>query len=114
MSLSSNVTDELRKKITDRYDFLTGQKPEALIQGSGGFRRYFVLNFQTTLVLFENVEYGNAIYAMFREWKTYSQMTKDQVLANGAQGEDFIRVPHISGWKGRVKTIIKNRLGNEK
>ena len=48
--------DETRKRIADRYDFFDKMRPEALIQGHGGFKRYFGAKFSDELVAFENME----------------------------------------------------------
>jgi len=48
-------------------------------------------------VVFENVEYGNAAYAMFEQWETLSQRTRLELLAGPAEG--FIRVVHRPGWQ---------------
>ncbi|MGD0598773.1 MAG: hypothetical protein ABR988_03055 [Terriglobales bacterium] len=102
-----NADDETRKRIVDRYDFFDKMKPEALIQGTGGFRRYFGAKFTNELVAFENMEYGNAVYVMLKDWEDASKKTKQELLATGKQGEDFFRVVHAKGWKAQVTELIK-------
>ena len=104
-------TAEVREKILDRYEFLEKLNPENFIQGLGGFKRYFGAKFSDRLVVFENMEYGNAIYAMFADWENQSKKTRQELLASGRQGKDFIRVPHWKGWKGKIKEIIGERRG---
>lgn len=99
--------DETRKRIADRYDFFDKMRPEALIQGHGGFKRYFGAKFSDELVAFENMEYGNAVYIMRKDWKEASKRTKQELLASGRDGKDFFRVVHSKGWKGQVKDIVK-------
>lgn len=106
----SRADEETRKRIADRYDFFEKMKPEVLIQGQGGFRRYFGAKFSDELVAFENMEYGNAVYVMCRDWEEASKRTKQELLASGLEGKDFFRVVHVKGWKGQVKEIVaKNR-----
>jgi hypothetical protein len=102
-------TPEVREKILDRYEFLEKLNPENFIQGLGGFKRYFGAKFSDRLVVFENMEYGNAIYAMFADWENQSKKTRQELLASGREGKDFIRVPHLMSWKGKVREIVKER-----
>jgi hypothetical protein len=101
------VNEETRKRIADRYDFFDKMKPEALIKGHGGFRRYFGAKFTDELVAFENMDYGNAVYIMLANWKEASRRTKQELLASGRDGKDFFRVVHSSGWKTQVKELIR-------
>ncbi len=112
----ANVPDdpEIKKKVLDRYDFLEKLKPEAFIQGHGGFRRYFGAKFSDSLVVFENVEYGNAIYVMFAEWEQESKRSRQELLASGQEGKTFVRIPHVQQkWKKEVKEILVKRLGRK-
>lgn len=103
-------TPEIREKVKDRYEFFEKLNPEAFIQGHGGFKRYFGAKFSDNLVVFENMEYGNAIYAMFKNWAEQSKKTKLELLASGRAGKDFVRIPHLTAWKNAVKNLIKERL----
>jgi hypothetical protein len=102
-------TPEVRKKILDRYEFLENLNPENFVQGLGGFKRYFGAKFSDRLVVFENMEYGNAVYAMFADWEDQSKKTRQELLASGREGKDFVRVPHLKGWKSKVKEIVRER-----
>jgi hypothetical protein len=102
-----NADEETRKRIIDRYDFFEKLKPEALIHGTGGFRRYFGAKFTNDLVAFENMEYGNAVYVMLKDWEEASKKTKQELLATGKQGDEFFRFVHTDGWKSKVTEIIK-------
>jgi hypothetical protein len=107
----TNADEEARKRIVDRYDFFDKMKPEALIQGQGGFRRYFGAKFSDELVAFENMEYGNAVYVMRKDWKEASKKTKQELLASGRDGKDFFRVVHTKGWKSQVKKVLSDNRG---
>jgi hypothetical protein len=96
-----------RKRIEERYDFFERLKPQAFIQGLGGFRRYFGAKFADDLVAFENMSYGNAVYVMFSDWQKQSRKTRTELLGSGRQGADFVRVIHGSGWKNAVTRVIK-------
>jgi len=102
-------TKEEASSITDRYNFLMSLKPEKLIYGTSGFQRYFGALIHERLVIFENIEYGNAIYVMFEDWKDLSQRSRTELLS-GRYGNNFDRVLHVSGWKKKVRAIIKRHV----
>lgn len=88
-----------------RYDFFISLKPEKLVFGSSGFRRYFGALLEDDLVVFENIQYGNAVYVLFDSWKELSKRSRIELLS-GKYGTDFKRVVHKSGWKGEVRAIV--------
>jgi hypothetical protein len=53
--------------------------------------------------------YDNAIYAMLTNWVEQSKRTRQELLASGREGKDFIRVPHLRGWKRVVRDLISNK-----
>jgi hypothetical protein len=98
-----------KAEVEERYDFLMSLRPEKLVYGTSGLERYFGALIQDDLIVFENVQYGNAIYVMFEDWKELSQRTRTELLS-GRYGKNFQRITHGKGWKGVVKAIIKQRL----
>lgn len=110
----SNLPEDpdIKKKVMDRYDFLAKLRPEAFIHGHGGFKRYFGAKFSDALVVFENVEYGNAIYVMYADWKEKSQQSRQELLATGQEGKTFTRIPHRERWKKEVQELLKKHLPN--
>lgn len=96
-------------EMEERYDFLMSLKPKSLVYGMSGVERYFGGMIKDDLVVFENIQYGNAIYIMFDDWRDLSQRTRTELLS-GRFGHNFERVKHGSGWKGAVKAVIKKRL----
>lgn len=100
---------------TERYNFFTSLKPKQLVYGSSGFRRYFGALLEDNLVLFENVQYGNAIYILFNKWEELSKLSRIDLMSGGFEGKDFERVAHVDGWKAKVKEIVtKRRNGGQK
>jgi len=95
--------------VAERYDFVMSLKPAKLVYGLSGLERYFGGLIKDDLVVFENIEYGNAIYIMFENWRELSQKTRTELLS-GRFGRNFERVMHGKGWKGKVKAVIKARL----
>jgi hypothetical protein len=106
-------TLEQRSKIEDRYEFLISFKPKTMIYGRSGFQRYFGAQLEDDIVLFENVEYGNAIYVMFEDWEKLSQKSRLELLS-GRYGQGFERVVHAGNWKVRVLKIVQihRRIGH--
>lgn len=100
-------TKEIRSKLIQRYNFLMQLKPTAFISGSNGFRRYFGAKFDENLVIFESLNYGNAIYVMFEEWEILSKMSRIELLAGKEKG--FERIIHKSGWEGKLRKLVQQR-----
>ena len=102
-----------KAEVEERYDFLMSLQPAKFVYGTSGLQRYFGGLLRDDLVVFENIQYGNAIYIMFESWKELSQRTRTELLS-GRFGRNFERVMHGSGWKGQVRAIIKERLAEDK
>jgi hypothetical protein len=100
------LSEEERKDVEDRYDFFQTLKPAKLVYGMSGSERYLGALLRDDLVVFENMEYGNAIYVMFEDWQTLSQKSRVELLS-GRYGKNFERIVHRKGWKDQVRTIIK-------
>lgn len=104
-----NTTNPLlREKLTQRYDLLSKLKPANYIQGTSGFQRYFGAQFSDKLVVFENIEYGNAIYVMFEKWDELSKLSRLELLKN--RTDDFVRIIHRDGWENVLKQTIQEKL----
>ena len=104
-----NPSEKERGVIHDRYRFLKELDPQNMVYGTSGFQRYFGAMIRPDLVVFENVEYGNAIYVMFDSWETLSGLSRIELLS-GRFGDAFERVVHGPQWKEKVKVIIERRL----
>jgi hypothetical protein len=103
--LAGGQSDETRRAVTERYDTLAELQPLSFIHGRSGFRRYFGAKFAENLVVFENIDYGNAAYVMFELWEMLSQRTRLDLLAGPADG--FVRVIHRTGWQNQLRNIIQ-------
>lgn len=99
-------TPEERRRVEDRYDFLTSLSPESLIYGTSGFQRYFGALIDADCAVFENLEYGNAIYVMFEDWQILSQLSRTELLS-GRYGRNFERVIHRGDWKKKVVVLVE-------
>lgn len=102
------TSPEVRATVQERYDILAGLGPISWINGTSGFRRYFGAQFRDNLVVFENLEYGNAIYIMYDDWKNLSQLSRYDLLKDNRQG--FTRIVHSKGWQKQLKSYVKGLL----
>lgn len=101
------VDEKERRAFEERYDYLMAFKPRQVVVGTSGFVRYFGAIFSNDLVVFENVEYGNALYVMFENWRTLSQRSRTELL--NAPDSGFLRVLHRAGWKRKLAMVLQER-----
>jgi hypothetical protein len=99
---------QIRQRLMDRWQLLTSLRPRNMVYGTSGFQRYFGAQFADDLVVFENVEYGNAIYIMFEDWPELSQKTRMELLAGPA--DKFVRIPHQGKWKPKLQAVVRKEL----
>jgi len=105
------ATQQERKAAEGRYEFFESLNPANLIVGSSGFRRYFGALLDDDLVVFENIEYGNAVYVMYDNWEELSQRSRLELLT-GRLGDEFDRVIHRAGWQAEVRRLVEARKEN--
>jgi hypothetical protein len=94
----------IRAQLTERYEYLRTLRPINFIRGTNGFRNYFGAMFADNLVVFENIDYGNAIYVMYEDWQELSKKTRVELLASS---NSFKRILHKGQWKTRLKGEIQ-------
>lgn len=99
------ATQEEREVACERYDFFMSLKPINLVYGSSGFRRYFGAMLHEKLVVFENIQYGNAIYILYNNWEELSKKSRLDLLS-GKFGTDFDRIIHSKGWKSELRQVV--------
>lgn len=97
---------------SERYKFFMSFKPEKLIFGQSGFRRYFGAMLEDDMVIFENVAYGNAVYVLFGDWERLCKLSRLDLMS-GRFGDSFERIIHTGKWKDKVKDIIKQHKKSE-
>ena len=103
----------LRARLLERYQLLEELSPIAYISGTSGFQRYFGAQFANDLVVFENLEYGNAIYVMFEDWEDLSKRSRLDLLRDQT-GARFERLVHRPGWQDAVRRVVgTNRRGRK-
>ena len=102
--------EKLKETIQDRYNFLNSLNPKAFIAGRNEFRRYFGAKFSDNLVVFENIEYGNAIYIMYENWQELSKLSRIDLL--NMKEKKFERIIHKNNWKRKLKNLINIQKRN--
>jgi hypothetical protein len=107
LSKFRNPSVELKQKLLARYALLEKLKPIAYVSGTSGFQRYFGAQFRDDLVVFENLEYGNAIYVMFENWEELSKLSRIDLLRNRHHG--FERIVHRAGWEQILISLLRQR-----
>ena len=103
-----NPTSQQKDVTIERYNFFLSLSPKNLVFGQSGFRRYFGALLEDNLVVFENIEYGNAVYILFDNWEELSKLSRLDLMS-GKFGKSFERVIHTGDWKTVVKDIVGKR-----
>lgn len=103
------LTPDVRARIEERYDFLMTLKPKEILVGTSGMERYLGGKIRDDLVVFENVEYGNAAYVMYENWQVLSTRSRIELLS-GRFGTNFDRVVHREGWQGKLNRLVNEAL----
>lgn len=102
-----NATRNYINTLNDRYDVMLSLNPQNIISGRSGMRNYFGVQYAENLVAFENLQYGNAIYILFENWRELSTLSRTELLAR--PDDQFYRVKHKFGWQTQFATIIEGR-----
>lgn len=94
----------------DRLEKVQSLSPERRLVGSSGLQRYVGYMFGDDFVAFENPRVGNALYLMYGDWESLSQLSRSQLLAS-RQG-DFDRIIHTARWFERLRLAVYNYRHN--
>lgn len=99
-----SVTPEQESTIKERVAVMARLKPQAYIAGADGFLRYFGAKFSEDFVVFENAQYGNALYLMYESWEDLSKRSRVELLAGDRNS--FDRIVHRDGWAEELKRKV--------
>jgi hypothetical protein len=58
--------------------------------------------------VFENLNYGNAIYVIYERWEELSRRSRIDLLKGPREG--FERIPHNDNWERRLKDVLHEHL----
>ena len=107
-SLVEEYTKDLnysRKHLIERrLKVLSKFKSCNLIIGKGGFKGYWILEFEDKgIYVLESLYYGQATYILGNDWETISQLTKREILQRGLH-ED--RIIHGKNWEVEINKLL--------
>lgn len=94
----------LHARLEERYHFLMRFKPESFIRGANGFKSYFGAKLPGDVVVFENIDYGNAVYVIKENWEKLSKLSRIELMQK-YRGQ-FERVIHGKEWKSKLTDVI--------
>ena len=83
-------------------------EPTAYLNGSGSFGSYFGALFADDLVVFENLQYGNALYILYADWQDVSKRSRLDLLQG--TDENYDRIRHDEGWERRFIDQMRIQL----
>lgn len=78
------------------------------IRGTGSFSAYIGALYDDNLVVFENMNYGNALYILYDDWENVSKRSRLELLKGTTS--KFDRIIHKDGWEDQFETLIKKEI----
>lgn len=97
--------DEAPKDIKDRVEFFANLAPDRLIRGTAGFSSYIGALYEDAVLVLENLQYGNALYIIKKDWENLSKLTRTELLRLPAS--DVSRIKHEGRWQQWAREEIK-------
>lgn len=92
-------------EVAERVRLFARLRPKAYLKGRGGMSSYVGAQYADDLVVFENINYGNALYVLYDDWQEVSQRSRIDLI----KGTDsrFDRIPHTIGWEEAFRRIMR-------
>jgi len=107
-SRTSKYSEEKKGVLRERINMFNAMKPRTIMVGSGGFGSYIGAEFSNDLVVFENTNYGNALYILFEGWEETSKRSRTDLLRG--TNENYSRIIHKKGWENVFKAAMSHEL----
>lgn len=108
--ISSKVKPSFQneKDTQDRINFFADNSfhVKSYINGKNSFNRYFGMILTNQYVILEDFHYGNALYIFKKDWETFSQKSRLDLIH--LDDTSIERVIHNKNWKNRVNDILKS------
>jgi len=92
-----------RGRLLARADVINALNPVRWAIGSGFNSNYYGAILADDLVIFENLDYGNATYVLREDWERLSQLSRTELLGSST---DFDRLIHDANWQDRITQLI--------
>lgn len=96
----------------ERLTLFSSLKPTHFLAGTAKFAAYVGAKFAEDLVVFENVQYGNALYVLYDDWRDISRRSRIDLIKGTS--ERFDRFVHTEGWDDRFLDHIRTELDKRK
>lgn len=106
----SGLTAQERERLQYRLDVLSSLEPKHFVVGTHGFDHYIGAIIRDDVVVFENAEYGNAIYVMNQQWEALTKLSRTDLL--NAIDSRVTRIIHTTGWETRLFQEVSKRLAS--
>lgn len=94
--------------VRERLELFQQFQPTEYLRGLGGNDYYIGAKYADDLVVFENLKYGNALYALYKEWRELSQQPRSELLK--LRTSQFDRIVHTQGWETRFALMMQTEL----
>lgn len=94
--------------ITERLELFEQFQPVEYLKGLGGNDHYIGAKYADNLVVFENMRFGNALYALYEDWAAMSQKPRSEILK--LPTSKFDRIIHTEGWQNRFALLMQHEL----
>jgi hypothetical protein len=89
-------------------DFFQSLKPQQLLVGSSGFRKYFGALLEDDLLILESMQAAGAVYLLYRNWDELKLLNRLDLLS-GRLGTQLDRFVRKDGWQKLVRAYVKAR-----
>lgn len=96
----------------ERVKLFASLKPKMYMRGTASFGSYIGAQFADDLVIFENVNYGNALYVLFEDWEDVSKRSRTELLKGTSI--NYERFTHVEGWEDRFNEFMRLELKRRK
>lgn len=99
------ISPEKKGRIERRIALFSRLKPQAFLEGKGGMSAYIGAKYADDLVVFENMNYGNALYVLYDDWEEISQRSRSELINGDPSKID--RIVHKDGWEDVFRKILQ-------
>jgi hypothetical protein len=90
--------------MVDRIERVRSLQPESRLIGSTGLQRYIGYKFGDDFVAFENPRVGNALYLLYGDWESLSQLSRSELLRS--RGGEYDRIVHTANWFSKLRIAV--------
>lgn len=108
LALCEGRTGISQDTVSERLSLFEQFRPIEYLRGLGGNDHYIGAKYADDLVVFENLKYGNALYALYENWEELSRKPRNELLK--LQSSQYDRIIHTQGWETRFVVLMQKQL----